>query len=87
MDEVERWLTQQVPILRQEEMCACPPEFVMLYKVAFENRWVLVRRLSGTTPVPEEMTTQDALEYMAGNYSHWTIACQHCGLTYAEGRA
>lgn len=78
---------KQPEILPASQMCLCRPDFVMLYKVRREDRWVVGRQIFGTlTTVIEKITDEDAMEYLAGDYSHWMLVCAHCGLTYSEGK-
>jgi hypothetical protein len=86
--EIEQMVKGPLPIT---EVCLCPPDFVMLFKVAGEDRWVVGRRICDlvdpAAPVIDEMSHEDSVEYLAGNYSHWSLHCLHCGQVFAEGRA
>lgn len=60
----------------------------MTYKVKDDDRWVVGRRFTrAPAGVLERDATDDAYEYLAGNYSHWDVLCLHCGLSYASGAA
>jgi len=84
-NEVERFLKDPLPI---SDVCLCPPDFVMMFRVKGEERWLVGRRLCAVSPdVAGEMAEEDSFEYLAGNYDRWSLHCQHCGMPYAEGLA
>jgi hypothetical protein len=80
-DEMERFLKEDpLPI---SDVCLCAPDFVMMFRVKDDLRWVVGRRICDLTASVD--AEDDAYEYLAGNYDRWAIHCQHCGMVYAEG--